>query len=80
MNVKHKTERALRDARTVAKSARVEAAVAANACPTCGRPLRRNNSLYGWWQCSQLGAVGFRADPSRPSCEWQGFTRQAVTS
>ena len=36
--------------------------------------LRRNLSMAGWWQCAQLGAVGFRADASRPSCSWQGFT------
>ena len=43
-------------------------------CPTCGRPMRRNNSMAGWWQCSQLGAEGFRADPTKPSCSFQGFT------
>jgi len=44
-------------------------------CPDCGRKLRRNLSLTGWWQCSQLGAVGFRADASQPSCNFQMFTR-----
>lgn len=45
-----------------------------NACPTCGRPVRRNNSLAGWYQCTQFGAVGFRAWPELPACTWQGFT------
>jgi hypothetical protein len=30
--------------------------------------------LTGWWQCSQYGAEGFRADSTKPSCGWQGFT------
>lgn len=66
-----------------AKDARIEkdrlrkeadtAIVRAGVCPTCGAPLRRNLSLPGWWQCDQLGAVGFRADASKPSCSWQTF-------
>jgi hypothetical protein len=43
-------------------------------CPTCGAGLRRNLALSGWWQCAQYGAEGFRADSSKPSCSWQGFT------
>lgn len=35
---------------------------------------RRNSSLAGWWQCAQFGAVGFRADSSKPACSWQTFT------
>ena len=54
--------------------AAIQAIVTTGKCPDCGRPLRRNNSMTGWWQCSQLGAVGFRADPNQPSCNWQGFT------
>ena len=54
--------------------AEVRAAVKAGACPTCGRKLRRNLSMTGWWQCSQLGAETHRADPTQPSCDWQGFT------
>lgn len=42
-------------------------------CPTCGAVLRRNLSLTGWYQCSQLGADGFRADSSKPSCDFQIF-------
>lgn len=48
--------------------------VATGVCPQCGRKLRQNLSLTGWWQCSQFGAVGFRADAEQPSCDWQGFT------
>lgn len=64
-----------------AQIARIEAAhaetrrvVSTGKCPCCGMALKRNLSLGGWWQCSQLGAVGFRADASKPSCNWQGFT------
>src|SRR6266404_347529 len=53
--------------------AEARAIVAGGKCPRCGRPIRRNNSMTGWWQCSQLGAVGFRADASLPSCDWQTF-------
>ena len=49
-------------------------AVARNKCPVCGATLRRNLSITGWWQCSQYGAEGFRADSSKPACSWQGFT------
>jgi hypothetical protein len=43
-------------------------------CPECGATLRRNLSLAGWWQCSQYGAEGFRADSAKPSCCFQTFT------
>lgn len=42
-------------------------------CPECGAKVKRNLSMTGWWQCSQLGAEGFRADPAKPSCSWQMF-------
>ena len=45
-----------------------------NKCPTCGSAIRRNMALTGWIQCVQLGAVGFRADSSKPSCDYQAFT------
>lgn len=61
-------------ARMEAARAEVRRAVATGRCPTCGRELRRNTSMAGWYQCSQYGAVGFRADASQPSCDWQGFT------
>lgn len=43
-------------------------------CPECGRPLRRNSWIEGWWQCSQLGSETFRADPAAPPCHFQCFT------
>lgn len=48
--------------------------VAIGKCPECGRPLRRNLALAGWWQCSQFGAEQFRADATLPPCDWQTFT------
>lgn len=44
-----------------------------NGCPICGAGIRRNLSMTGWFQCSQLGAEGFRADATKPSCSWQCF-------
>jgi hypothetical protein len=61
-------------ARMLAARAAALAVVATGKCPNCRAKLRRNSSIAGWWQCSQLGAVGFRADPALPSCDWQGFT------
>jgi hypothetical protein len=65
----------------IASNARIEAAheatrqvVKSGICPDCGGKVKRNLSLTGWWQCEQLGAVGFRKDASKPSCNWQGFT------
>ena len=60
------------------REARLEgerAIVATGQCPQCGRKIRRNLALTGWFQCSQFGAVGFRADASAPSCNWQTFTQ-----
>ena len=51
-----------------------ERIVATGKCPDCGAPLRYNNAITGWWQCSQLGADGFRADSTKPSCGFQCFT------
>ena len=48
--------------------------VQSGACPQCGAAIRRNLSMAGWWQCAQYGAVGFRADAQKPSCNWQVFT------
>ena len=45
--------------------------VTAGVCPKCGRSLKRNSSLAGWYQCEQFGAEMFRADPTQPSCEYQ---------
>jgi hypothetical protein len=57
-----------------ARHAEARAVVSKGVCPTCGGRLRRNLSMAGWWQCEQLGAEGFRKDPSKPSCSWQTFT------
>jgi hypothetical protein len=54
--------------------AATQAVVTSGKCPTCGSAIRHNNSLTGWVQCAQFGAAGFRADASKPSCDWQGFT------
>lgn len=48
--------------------------VAAGKCPDCGAGLRRNLSIAGWWQCQQFGAVGFRKDAAKSSCDFQIFT------
>ena len=53
--------------RIAAAQAEARAALAANWCPKCGRPVRQNLALTGWVQCSQYGAVGFRADASAPA-------------
>ena len=51
----------------------VAAIVATGRCPQCGSQVKRNLALTGWWQCSQFGSDGFRADSSKPQCSWQGF-------
>ena len=48
--------------------------LATGCCPLCRSALRQNLSMSGWWQCSQFGAVGFRADASKPACDFQMFT------
>jgi hypothetical protein len=68
------TQRDAQQLRMDLARARTRAIVAAGVCPDCGRRLRRNSSLLGWYQCSQFGATAFRADPEQPSCAWQGFT------
>lgn len=75
------TARQARRQEVAAQNARMEAArleaqkiVATGKCPCCGRGLKRNWSMAGWWQCVQFGAVGFRQDASQPSCTFQTFT------
>ena len=68
-----KAEQKARDERIAAAKAATAAVVSSGKCPCCGRGLRRNLSLTGWWQCEQLGAVGFRKFADQPSCDWQGF-------
>ena len=67
-------ERKASAARIAQQQAETRAVVATGCCPQCGGKLRRNSALTGWWQCAQYGAVGFRADSSKPACSWQGFT------
>lgn len=64
-----------KDLRIEAAKAEAQKAINENRCPTCGRGVRRNNSLPGWIQCEQLGAEQFRKYPNLPPCNWQGFTR-----
>jgi hypothetical protein len=69
----HELERSAADrARTLATNAEIVKAQTCG-CPCCGATIRRNSSLSGWWQCSQFGAEGFRADASKPPCSWQLF-------
>lgn len=74
------TERAARKTARIASAARIATAhaetcavVESGKCPLCGGKPRRNLSLTGWYQCEQFGAVGFRKDATKPSCDWQGF-------
>ena len=69
-----KAEKQRQIERLEAVHAEARRVVQSGKCPQCGSPLRRNLALTGWWQCSQYGAEGFRADSSKPSCSWQGFT------
>ena len=47
------------------------ALVSSGLCPVCGRALRLNLSITGWYQCTQFGAETHRADGSKPACEFQ---------
>lgn len=67
-------ERAAQMARIEQARTETRAIVAAGKCPICGSKPRRNLSMAGWYQCEQLGAIGFRKDASKPSCSWQGYT------
>lgn len=69
-----KAEKLAAIARRDRLQAEARAVVATGKCPQCGRALRRNLALSGWYQCSQFGAEGFRADASQPSCSFQTFT------
>ena len=56
--------------------AEAEVIVATGKCPNCGNPLRRNNSLTGWWQCvcccsPDFGPAEYR---DKPRCSFQCFT------
>ena len=69
-----KAQKTAEKAKNDARIAEAVAIVKTGKCPQCGCGLRRNASLTGWWQCQQLGAVGFRQDASKPSCSFQTFT------
>lgn len=58
-----------------ARYTEAKAIVAKGVCPQCGATLRYNSAIAGWWQCSQYGADGFRADTSKPQCGFQIFTQ-----
>ena len=62
------------DAEHAVRIAENQAIVAKGACPTCGRQLKRNLALTGWWQCEQYGSGHFKADQDAPSCSFQLFT------
>ena len=59
--------------REAKRNAENRAILATGVCPKCGGKLKRNLSIFGWWQCEQLGAVGFRARPDQPSCSFEFF-------
>lgn len=52
----------------------IDSIVRSGKCPDCGKGLRRNLALSGWWQCEQFGDPQYRSNPDGPSCDWQGFT------
>lgn len=56
------------------ETAETRKAVEENKCPKCGRNVRRNSKIPGWYQCSQYGGVRVRKEPRLPRCLWQGFT------
>jgi hypothetical protein len=73
---KHSRERcpACEKARHEALLNQARIVVAVGLCPVCNGKLKRNLALAGWWQCEQFGAVGFRKDSAKPSCNFQTFT------
>ncbi len=62
------------DNRLAKAGADAKKTVATGVCPQCGAKLKRNNSLTGWWQCSQYGSECFRADATKLACSFQCFT------
>ncbi len=61
------------DARIAEAQTAARLVVATGKCPRCGSKLRRNLSVTGWWQCEQVGAVGFRARAADAPCSWDGM-------
>jgi len=72
---KSRSPRTDSERRMALAQAEAQKAAAGNRCPRCGGAVRRNLAISGWVQCAQHGSPGFRADPTAPSCSWQGFTR-----
>lgn len=72
-----KAARIASDLRIAAAHAEAQAAIAANRCPCCGLPVRRNSALTGWVQCVAYATPSFRAAEYREAkaCGWQGFTQ-----
>ena len=70
-----RNERKAREVQIQLAQEETQRIVATGHCPICGAALRHNLAIIGWYQCVQFGAVGFRADASKPECNWQGFTQ-----
>ena len=51
--------------RAETRFAEVRAIVATGVCPCCGKGLRSNLAITGWWQCE-----GYASG----ACNWQAFT------
>ena len=64
-------ERKAKEAERAKRMEAEKAIVATGKCPRCGRNIRPNSAIRGWYQCEQYGAEGFRKDSSQPSCDWQ---------
>ena len=74
MDAQRRAERARREAEIEARREAARRVVASGKCPQCGRALKRNLALTGWWQCEQYGAELFRKDPKQAECSFQIFT------
>lgn len=71
---KQRAIRKAQDERLAKAREEAKKVVAAGKCPTCGRALRRNLALTGWYQCVQYGDGHFRQDQTQPPCSFQCFT------
>lgn len=75
-----RTEKAQQRAAARERIARAQnearAHVARGTCPLCGRRLRHNLALTGWWMCGAHGEPSFRLPEYRDQagCEFQCFT------
>jgi ribosomal protein L37AE/L43A len=73
--MKTQSKKAQQIARLEALHSEARAIVATGKCPTCGRGLKANLAITGWWMCEQRGAVEFRKHADQPSCDFQTFTQ-----